>query len=911
MGQGRFFFLLLLVVASTAVPISKQQRRIKRDQNTSTNTTVHNDVCILDDQTYENGQDVPSLGPCEKCVCEVPDVVCSMIKCQPNSGCRILQQSGQCCPEYKCDCEYNGILYNNGERLDKPEDPCQVCYCKGGEIMCTSITCYERDDCQPHYTAGQCCPKYDHCPVESSRASGNSVRSVNTSLYSPKREMQPWPLTKPNSLTSVSYEESSASPNVYPQTIRIVEILPTTPGSESKPSEVSVIPRIKTNDHSGSKEIEDTSKEVSSTVSSPEYSFSTSEVEHLLETTPETREVKSEPTTAGTSSTLNPLAESVDLNTLPASYRMSTVYPDYYHTEGNINSLEDETTNLWNETEGSGYELLKGGIYEESSTLASLVNQETVTEMIYTTTDLPSDFVNTHEQKNEELQEKNSDLPTFEAYTATEASTASEEYNSNSTEFENYRIRGCNSTCPETTSSTLNSTSENDSSESDENNSESDESNSESIEDSNENFNTTGSIENLSNQTTTSEDPNKQYSSQELLKNNSLSENLIVTPSQSEEVSTTIEPLTSTMATTVSDVSDSTSTVESKSEIVENTDDNDVSTTVGYSEASTEPSEIYLISEIPDEIKAETKRAVGYRNLDTDIPEIDEYHYPSRGETSDSYSSSKVDNSYTTPSLISIPPVLNVNSLSYGDTSHQTENSTNHNASSMAKVGIYHPTKPEFASFVTVVDDKIDVSTFTNGSASSHMLLTPEDLKKLAEMLINQKIKPVYLESTTEISERDSSRDPSTHKISNTEISQTNISVDGKGTGSTPNPMEETAGKSTTPLENAGQNIPSSHDNFNRALADQESSTDRTPVEGGDSSDSTVTESSKADTTFHDMIRNIVSSVSNDPKLSESEDPNTSRQIRIPENANQYSALLDDRDLVILENFFKKNMGLH
>lgn len=696
--------------------------------------------------------------------------------------------------------------------------------------------------------------------------------------------MQPWPLTKPNGLTSVSYEESSASPNVYPQTIRIVEILPTTPGSESKPSEVSVIPRIKTNDHSGSKESEEIPKEVSSTVSSTEYSISTSEVEHLLETTPETREVKSEPTTAGTSSTLNPLAESIDLNSLPASYRMSTVYPDYYHTEGNINSLEDETTNSWNETEGSGYELLKGGIYEESSTLAPLLNnnQETITEIIYTTTNIPSD---THEQKNEELKEKISDLPTFEAYTATEASITSEEYNSNSTEYEDKTVE-CNSTYPETTSSTVNSTSKNDSSESDE-------SNSESVEDSNENLNTTDSIENLNKPTSTS-DPIYQYSSQAHLKNSSLSENLIVTPSQSEEVSTTIEPPTSTMGTSVSDVSDSTSTSESNTEIVENTDDNGVSTTASYSEASTEPSEIYLISQTPDQNKAETKRAaVGYRNLDTDIPEIDEYHYPSRDETSDSYSSSKADNSYTTPSLISIPPVLNVNSLSYGDMGHQIENSTNHNTSSMAKVGIYHPTKPEFASFVTVVDDKIDVSTFTNGSVSSHMLLTPEDLKKLAEMLINQKIKPVYFEMTTEVNEQD----PSTQK---------NVSVDGKDTSSTINPAED-----TVLLENAGQNIPGSHDNFNRALADQEYSTVRIPVESVASSDSTVTESSNAATTFHDMIRNIVSSVSDGPKLSESEDPNTSRQIRIPENANQYSALLDDRDLDILENFFKKNMGLH
>lgn len=63
------------------------------------------------------------------------------------------------------ECDYNGQLYNDGERLDLPEEPCQVCYCKGGEVMCNSITCYHRDDCDPIEVPGQCCPKYENCPV--------------------------------------------------------------------------------------------------------------------------------------------------------------------------------------------------------------------------------------------------------------------------------------------------------------------------------------------------------------------------------------------------------------------------------------------------------------------------------------------------------------------------------------------------------------------------------------------------------------------------------------------------------------------------------------------------------------------------------------------------------------------------
>lgn len=38
-----------------------------------------------------------------------------------------------------------------------------MCYCNGGEIVCTSIVCYTRNDCQGYYLPGDCCPKYDNC----------------------------------------------------------------------------------------------------------------------------------------------------------------------------------------------------------------------------------------------------------------------------------------------------------------------------------------------------------------------------------------------------------------------------------------------------------------------------------------------------------------------------------------------------------------------------------------------------------------------------------------------------------------------------------------------------------------------------------------------------------------------------
>jgi len=62
------------------------------------------------------------------------------------------------------DCEADGRIYQNGERLENPESPCRVCYCQSGEIVCTVIKCYTREDCMPRYVTGMCCPKYDHCP---------------------------------------------------------------------------------------------------------------------------------------------------------------------------------------------------------------------------------------------------------------------------------------------------------------------------------------------------------------------------------------------------------------------------------------------------------------------------------------------------------------------------------------------------------------------------------------------------------------------------------------------------------------------------------------------------------------------------------------------------------------------------
>ncbi|XP_073984304.1 uncharacterized protein isoform X1 [Rhodnius prolixus] len=249
MDHKILYILMLVTYCSTAhIPAENSDDTSISDENIGD--------CTIDNVTYANGTKVPSPGPCEECHCRSSEVVCSMIKCKPNtSGCQVMQQANHCCPQYKCECEFNGRMYNNGEKLERPDDPCWVCYCKGGEVMCTSITCYERNDCTPHFVPGQCCPKYDHCPIENQHTLGTHGNNSNSSNFSGKREMQPWLLTvSSNNQTAptISNMETHSPNNKYPQTIKIIEVLPTQlPPLQNGGSKVTMGPTIptKNSDH--------------------------------------------------------------------------------------------------------------------------------------------------------------------------------------------------------------------------------------------------------------------------------------------------------------------------------------------------------------------------------------------------------------------------------------------------------------------------------------------------------------------------------------------------------------------------------------------------------------------------------------------------------------------------------------
>uniref|UniRef100_A0A182Q0M8 VWFC domain-containing protein n=1 Tax=Anopheles farauti TaxID=69004 RepID=A0A182Q0M8_9DIPT len=108
----------------------------------SSNATAASDMCLYDGSYIER----------------------SAIACEKKHGCRAIQKTGECCPDYQCECQRDGKTYANGEKVFDPNTPCRACYCQGGEITCSEVSCYKRNDCDPKYIPGRCCPEYDNCP---------------------------------------------------------------------------------------------------------------------------------------------------------------------------------------------------------------------------------------------------------------------------------------------------------------------------------------------------------------------------------------------------------------------------------------------------------------------------------------------------------------------------------------------------------------------------------------------------------------------------------------------------------------------------------------------------------------------------------------------------------------------------
>uniref|UniRef100_A0AAG5D960 VWFC domain-containing protein n=1 Tax=Anopheles atroparvus TaxID=41427 RepID=A0AAG5D960_ANOAO len=152
--------LLLLLTASVVQtgPVIRSRRMIREIYVDNSAATVPENAAEVSSSSSANAT------ASDMCLYDGSYVERSSIACEKKHGCRAIQKTGECCPDYQCECQRETKTYANGEKVFDPNTPCRSCYCQGGEITCSEVSCYKRNDCDPKYIPGRCCPEYDNCP---------------------------------------------------------------------------------------------------------------------------------------------------------------------------------------------------------------------------------------------------------------------------------------------------------------------------------------------------------------------------------------------------------------------------------------------------------------------------------------------------------------------------------------------------------------------------------------------------------------------------------------------------------------------------------------------------------------------------------------------------------------------------
>ncbi|XP_023173536.2 flocculation protein FLO11 [Drosophila hydei] len=161
--------LIWLAHCTNAVPTDSSSSSSSSSNSNSASSTIVMAVVTPSSISSSGSSTTESLleqqQPQGQCLLDGIWVPETTVHCEKQTSCRAIQRTGHCCPDYKCDCQKDGKTYANGYKLVDPDTPCTVCYCKGGAIVCSPVTCFRRDDCMPKYVPGRCCPEYDNCPI--------------------------------------------------------------------------------------------------------------------------------------------------------------------------------------------------------------------------------------------------------------------------------------------------------------------------------------------------------------------------------------------------------------------------------------------------------------------------------------------------------------------------------------------------------------------------------------------------------------------------------------------------------------------------------------------------------------------------------------------------------------------------
>ncbi|XP_067902931.1 kielin/chordin-like protein isoform X2 [Heterodontus francisci] len=118
--------------------------------------------CAYDGVTYQNNETFPSAADsCLTCICLSGSAACSPVECK--ARCTYpFHSEGECCP-LCIDCNYEGRKVTNGQSFQPENRPCYHCKCQLGEVSCEVLICDPPSCDHPHSLPGECCPTCSVC----------------------------------------------------------------------------------------------------------------------------------------------------------------------------------------------------------------------------------------------------------------------------------------------------------------------------------------------------------------------------------------------------------------------------------------------------------------------------------------------------------------------------------------------------------------------------------------------------------------------------------------------------------------------------------------------------------------------------------------------------------------------------
>ncbi|XP_063753849.1 kielin/chordin-like protein isoform X3 [Eleginops maclovinus] len=123
--------------------------------------------CGVNSRDFHNGAVIPTEDHCQECTCVNGNVACSQLPC-PVLSCRNpVHRAGDCCA--RCEqCEYESLVYVDGQKFPSRRDPCLQCRCSGGEVSCErkDSSCPTLHCNHPAKHKGECCPTCDECEYD-------------------------------------------------------------------------------------------------------------------------------------------------------------------------------------------------------------------------------------------------------------------------------------------------------------------------------------------------------------------------------------------------------------------------------------------------------------------------------------------------------------------------------------------------------------------------------------------------------------------------------------------------------------------------------------------------------------------------------------------------------------------------